>query len=69
MEAPRPFLLAHGSWHGGWCWRAVAQRLRAAGHAVFAPSFTGMGDRAHLLRDGITLNTFVDDLTSVIESE
>ncbi len=67
--ALRPFVLAHGSWHGGWCWRAVAQRLRAAGHAVFAPSFTGMGDRAHLLRDGITLDTFVDDLAGVIESE
>ena len=52
----KTYVLAHGSWHGGWCWRPVADRLQAAGHRVFAPSFTGMGDRAHLLHPGITLS-------------
>ena len=40
----RTFVLAHGSWHGGWCWKKVTDRLRAKGHAVYAPSYTGMGD-------------------------
>jgi hypothetical protein len=31
------------------CWRDVAGRMRAAGHAVFAPTCTGLGERAHLL--------------------
>jgi len=24
------FVLVHGAWHGGWCWRRVADRLAAA---------------------------------------
>lgn len=65
----RDYVLAHGSWHGGWCWKPVAQRLRAAGHRVFCPSQTGMGDRAHLLSASITIDTFVEDLVQVIETE
>lgn len=37
------FVLIHGSWHGGWCFDEVAARLRAAGHAVRAPTLPGMG--------------------------
>ena len=68
-SAGRTYVLAHGSWHGGWCWRPVADRLRAAGHRVFAPSYTGMGDRAHLLSRSITIDTFIEDLVQVIETE
>ena len=42
------YVLVHGAWHGGWCWRAVARSLRADGHEVHAPSLTGLGDRRHL---------------------
>lgn len=65
----RVYVLAHGSWHGGWCWRPVADRLRAEGHRVFTPSYTGMGDRAHLLSKDITIDTFVEDLVQVIQAE
>src|SRR5215468_571654 len=65
----KTFVLAHGSWHGGWCWKKVADRLRAKGHAVYTPSYTGMGDRAHLLSKDITINTFADDLVQIIQSE
>ena len=61
------FVLAHGAWHGGWCWGRVAGRLQ--GHRVYTPSFTGMGDRAHLMSADITLTTFVDDLVNLIEAE
>ena len=37
------FVLIHGSWHGGWCFDPVADRLRAAGHTVVAPDLPGMG--------------------------
>jgi pimeloyl-ACP methyl ester carboxylesterase len=67
--ASKTFVLAHGSWHGGWCWKRVADRLRAKGHAVYTPSFTGMGDRAHLLSRNITIDTFVEDLVQVIFSQ
>jgi len=45
----KTYVLVHGAMHGGWCWRRVAARLRAAGHEVFTPTLTGMGERAHLL--------------------
>jgi pimeloyl-ACP methyl ester carboxylesterase len=63
------FVLAHGSWLGGGSWRRVAEHLRPAGHRAFTSSYTGMGERAHLLSASITIETFVDDLIGVIESE
>jgi pimeloyl-ACP methyl ester carboxylesterase len=63
------FVLVHGAWHGGWCWRGVADVLRRRGHAVFAPSLTGLGDRAHLFSEDISLQTHVQDILSVVESE
>ena len=32
------FVLVHGAWHGGWCWRFVMDRLIARGHRAFAPT-------------------------------
>lgn len=40
------FVLIHGSWHGGWCFDAVAELLRARGHTVIAPTLPGMGGTA-----------------------
>ncbi len=65
----KTFVFAHGSWHGGWCWARVTERLRAQGHRCFAPSYTGMGDRAHLLSKDITIDTFIDDVIGVINAE
>ncbi|MBX6318181.1 alpha/beta hydrolase [Pigmentiphaga sp.] len=65
----RTYVLVHGAWHGGWCWRRVADRLRGAGHAVFTPTLTGLGERRHLLHEGITLETFVQDVANVIAAE
>jgi pimeloyl-ACP methyl ester carboxylesterase len=63
------FVLVHGAWHGGWCWSRVADRLRAAGHLVFTPTQTGLGERKHLLSKDITLDTFTSDIVNVIEAE
>lgn len=68
-KAPRTFVLVHGSWLGGWCWRRVADFLHSAGHLVFTPTMTGVGERAHLLNAGITLDTWVRDVTMLIEAE
>ena len=38
------FILVHGAWHGGWCWRHIAPLLRARGHEVQAPDLPGHGD-------------------------
>jgi pimeloyl-ACP methyl ester carboxylesterase len=63
------FVLVHGAWHGGWCWRRVADRLRRDGHAVFAPTLTGLGERSHLLRPGIDLTTHVADIVTLMRWE
>ena len=49
------FVLVHGAWHGGWCWSRVARLLHDAGHTVYAPSLTGLGDRVHLARPEVDL--------------
>jgi alpha/beta hydrolase family protein len=59
------FVLVHGSWAGGVVWRQLAPRLRKAGHEVYAPTLTGIGERKHLLNREIDLDTHIQD---VIES-
>jgi pimeloyl-ACP methyl ester carboxylesterase len=63
------FVLVHGTWLGGWCWRDVARLLRAAGHDVYTPTLTGLGERAHLFNPTIRLSTFIDDICAVIQCE
>lgn len=58
----KTFVLLHGAWHGGWCWEHVAHSLRARGHRVTCPTQTGVGERAHLISDTLTLETFGQDL-------
>jgi pimeloyl-ACP methyl ester carboxylesterase len=59
----------HGAWHGGWCWRRVGDRLRKAGHRVFAPTLTGVGERRHLLSTAVDLETHIQDILGVLEAE
>ena len=63
------YVLVHGAWHGGWCWRRVAPLLRAAGHEVHTPSLTGLGERSHLLTRETGLTTHVTDLVRLMEVE
>jgi pimeloyl-ACP methyl ester carboxylesterase len=62
-------VLVHGAWHGGWCWRRVADRLQQAGHRVFAPTLTGVGERRHLLSATVDLETHIQDLLGLLEAE
>lgn len=61
------FVLLAGSWHGGWCWRKVQPGLRAAGHHVLSPTYTGTGERAHLATPDIGLETHIQDVLNVLE--
>src|SRR5439155_7333443 len=63
------FVLVLGAWGGGWEWRWVRAGLRSAGHEVFTPTLTGLGERAHLISPGVGLSTHIEDVTAVIESE
>lgn len=63
------FVLVHGAWHGSWCWKRVRQALQSAGHEVFTPTLTGVGERAHLLSPHVDLTTHVDDVVNLIACE
>jgi pimeloyl-ACP methyl ester carboxylesterase len=63
------FVLVHGAWHGAWCWRDVLPALVRAGHRAHAVTLTGVGERAHLMSSGITLETHITDVASAIENE
>ena len=38
------YLLIHGAWHGGWCWRKLTPLLEAKGHTALAPDLPGHGN-------------------------
>jgi pimeloyl-ACP methyl ester carboxylesterase len=63
------YVLVHGGGHGGWCYQRVARLLRDAGHEVYTPTLTGLGERAHLLDAGVDLHRHVDDVVAVLHYE
>jgi pimeloyl-ACP methyl ester carboxylesterase len=66
---PKTFVLVHGAWHGGWCWRRVSDLLEKQGHKVFTPTLTGVGERSHLMSKDINLDTHITDVVNVIKWE
>lgn len=61
------FVVVHGAWGGAWSWnRFVVPKLRAAGHDVFAPTLTGLGERTHLGHAGVDFETHVQDVVNVL---
>lgn len=54
----KTYLLVHGAWHGGWCWRSVVPRLQEAGHRALAPSL-----------EGGTNESWVDEVCGLLAAE
>src|SRR5438128_2357193 len=65
----KTFVLVHGAWHGGWCWRRVADMLEKKGHKVYTPTLTGVGERSHLMSKDINLDTHIADIVNLIKWE
>ncbi len=63
------FVLVHGAWRGSWCWKRVRKSLQTHGHDVFTPTLTGVGDRSHLLSPHVNLDTHINDVVNLIQSE
>ena len=66
---PFTFVLVHGAWHGGWCWKKLTPLLKAAGFPVFTPTLTGLGERAHLISSDVNLTMHIEDIVAVLEYE
>lgn len=60
------YVLVHGAWSGAQTWRKVRPLLRAAGHEVFTPSLTGLGERVHLASPQVTLSTHIQDVVNML---
>jgi pimeloyl-ACP methyl ester carboxylesterase len=60
------YVLVHGAYQGGWIWKPVATRLRAAGHTVLAPTLDGCAERRHLVRPGITVATHAQEIAQLL---
>ena len=63
------YVLVHGGGHGGWCYQRVARLLRSAGHEVYTPTLTGLGERSHLVGPGVDLDTHIQDVTALLHYE
>ncbi len=63
------FVLVHGAWHGGWCWKRVAKHLRSQGHEVHTPSLSGLAERSHLMTRLVNLETHILDIVNLFRWE
>jgi pimeloyl-ACP methyl ester carboxylesterase len=63
------FVLVRGGWHGGWCWQKVIPFLEAAGHEVYAPTLTGLAERASELSPDVGLDTHIQDIVGLLEEK
>ena len=63
------FVVAHGAWSAAWAWKKMRPLLRAAGHELWTPTYTGLGERAHLASPAIDLDTHIADVIGMLEME
>ena len=62
-------VLVSGAWLGGWCWQRIARNLRVRGHVVYPVTLTGLGERVHLARPDVGLDTHISDVVNVLDYE
>jgi pimeloyl-ACP methyl ester carboxylesterase len=63
------YVLVHGGFVGGWIWAKVRHYLEEAGHRVYTPTLTGLGERSHLVSPILDLETHVQDVANVLRFE
>ncbi len=63
------FVVAHGAWSAGWGWKRMHPLMNARGHRLATPTYTGLGERGHLARPDIDLETHVADILGVLTFE
>ena len=63
------YVLVHGRFCGAWCWERVTPLLEAAGHKAYAPTLTGVGEKAHLATPDVGLDTHIQDVLGLLEDD
>ena len=68
VEIMSTYLLIHGAWHGGWCWRKVVPLLEVKGHRVLAPDLPGHGaDKTAAAT--VTLAHYADRICEIVSGQ
>lgn len=67
--APTTFVVAHGAWSSAWAWKKMHPLLAGRGHRLVTPTYTGLGERAHLANPDIDLDTHITDVVNVLVYE
>ena len=62
-------VIAHGAWSAGWAWKKMRPLMAARGHRLWTPTYTGLGERAHLASPEVDLDTHIADVLGVLEME
>jgi pimeloyl-ACP methyl ester carboxylesterase len=65
-SSPKTFLVCHGAWSAGWAWKKMHRLMIEAGHRLVTPTYTGLGERAHLAHPAID---HITDMLNVIKYE
>jgi pimeloyl-ACP methyl ester carboxylesterase len=63
------FVVCHGAWSASWAWKKMRPLMRARGHDLVVPCYTGLGERQHASHAGITLDTHTGDVLGTLEME
>jgi hypothetical protein len=63
------FVLVHGAWQGASTWDLIVPKLQTAGHKVFTPVLTGLGEDSHPLSPALNLDSHIEDVAGVLERE
>ena len=63
------FVICHGAWSAGWTWKKMHPLMLARGHTLITPSYTGIGERAHLLTREVDLDTHITDVLQMLHYE
>jgi len=69
MDSRTTFLVCHGAWSAGWVWKKMHPLMQAAVHRLVTPTYTGLGERAHLANPSVDLETHIEDILNVIKYE
>jgi pimeloyl-ACP methyl ester carboxylesterase len=63
------FVVAHGAWSAGWAWKKMRPLMLGAGHELWTPTYTGLGERVHLANADVDLDTHIQDIVAVLDTE
>jgi pimeloyl-ACP methyl ester carboxylesterase len=68
-DMPTTVLVAHGAWSAGFAWKKMHPLMATRGFRLVTPTYTGLGERAHLADPSHDLNTHIQDIISLIKYE